>query len=97
MSLTLSCLLWAHSGRESALVEYEDKVLALLPDHDAKLLSRVRSDGTDGHPLEVQLYEFPSQEALDGYLGDDRRTALAAEREASVARTEIIPVIVVSP
>ena len=95
MSLTLSCLLWAHPGRESALIEYEDEVLALLPDHDAELLSRVRSDGEDGQPLEVQLFEFPSQEALDGYLRDPKRAALSAQRDASVARTELIRVTVV--
>ena len=92
MSLNLCCLLWAHPGREAALVEYEDRVLALLPDHGATLVSRVRSDGADGHPLEVQLFEFPSQDSLDAYLADPRRTALAADRDAAIAKNELIPV-----
>lgn len=88
----LSCLLWARPGRSSALVDYEDKVLALLPEHGATLVSRVRSDGADGQPLEVQLFEFPSDSELDAYLGDPRRTALAAERDAAILRTQLIRV-----
>jgi uncharacterized protein (DUF1330 family) len=94
MPLTLCCLLWAHPGQESALVEYEDRVLALIPDHGARVLSRVRSDGADGHPLEVQVFTFPSQQSLDSYLDDERRTALAADRDAAVARTELFRVLV---
>jgi uncharacterized protein (DUF1330 family) len=92
MSLTLCCLLWAHPGHESGLIAYEDRVLALLPDHGATLASRVRSDGADGHPLEVQLFEFPSQQSLDAYLADPRRAALAGDRDESVARTELMAV-----
>jgi hypothetical protein len=92
MSLRLCCLLWAHPGSEDALVQYEDTVLALLPVHGATLISRVRSDGADGHPLEIQLFDFPTQESLDAYLADPRRTALLGERDAAIARTELIPV-----
>jgi uncharacterized protein (DUF1330 family) len=82
-------MLWAHSGHEAELVAYEDAVLALLDDHGAQLLSRVRSDGKDGHPFEVQLIEFPSDAALDSYLVDPRRTAMSGARDAAVARTEL--------
>ena len=92
MSLVLCCQLWAHPGQEAALVDYEDRVLALLPDHKATLVSRVRSDGSEGHPLEIQVIEFPSQAELDGYLADPRRTALGVLRDAAVARTELFPV-----
>jgi uncharacterized protein (DUF1330 family) len=92
MSLTLCCLLWARPDQEHALVEYEDRVLALIPEHGATVLSRVRSSGADGHPVEVQVYQFPSQQALDAYLADPRRAALSAERDAAVARTELFAV-----
>ena len=92
MRVVLCCQLWAHPGQESALVEYEDAVLALLPDHNATLVSRVRSDGAEGHPLEIQVFDFPTQADLDGYLADPRRTALAKLRDAAVARTELFPV-----
>lgn len=90
--LTLCCLLWAHPGQEAGLVAYEDTVLALVAEHGGEVLSRVRSDGTAGHPLEVQLYRFPAQAAIDAYIADPRRLALAEERERVVARTEVFPV-----
>lgn len=77
---------------ETALVAYEDNVLELLADHDGILVSRVRSDGADGRALEVQLFEFPSEVELDGYLGDPRRTALSVQRDAAVSRTELMRV-----
>ena len=57
MAVILSCLLWAHADHEDDLVAYEDAVLGLLGDHGATLVSRVRSDGADDHPLEAQLLE----------------------------------------
>jgi uncharacterized protein (DUF1330 family) len=95
MSVVLCCLLWAKPGQETALVEYEDRVLALLPVHGATLLSRVRSDGADANPLEVQVFDFSSQASLDAYLTDPRRTALTAMRDAAVERTVLFPVEVV--
>ena len=92
VSLDLCVLLWSNPGTETALIAYEDEVLELLDDHGARVLQRVRSDGAEGRPLEVQVLEFPSQAALDGYMGDERRMALAGEREAAIARTEVLPV-----
>ena len=48
--------------------------------------------GADGQPAEIQFIDFPSQAALDAYMADPRRTALAADRDRAVARTEIIDV-----
>lgn len=77
---------------EQALIAYENAVLALVDEHDGTVLHRARTDGCDGRPLEIQLFEWASQEAMDGYMADPRRTALSAERERAVARTEIVPV-----
>jgi uncharacterized protein (DUF1330 family) len=96
MSLTLCVLLWARPGAEDALTAYEDKVLALIWRHGGRVLQRARSSGADGQPLEVQLLEFPSAEDLDAYMTDGRRTALADERDRAVARTEVIPVELLS-
>jgi uncharacterized protein (DUF1330 family) len=90
--LALCVLLWARPGEEAALVAYEDDVLALLADHGAALLQRARSDSTDDQPFEVHILRFPSQDAHDRYMADDRRVALADRRDAAIARTEIIPV-----
>ena len=88
----LCCLLWARPGLDDDLVAYEDRVLALLPEHGVEVIERARSDGGPEHPLEVQLYRVPSQTALDAYLADARRLDLADERDRVVARTEVFRV-----
>ncbi|MGV7773016.1 hypothetical protein PJM32_28955 [Mycobacterium kansasii] len=92
MSLTFYVLLWAHPGAEDSLVAYEDRVLRLVADHGGKILQRARSDGAEDRPLEIQLFEWASQSAMDGFMSDPRRTALASERDRAIARTEIINV-----
>jgi uncharacterized protein (DUF1330 family) len=88
----LCVLLWAAEGRQPELTAYEDAVLALMPDHGARVVSRVRRiDDTDS-PHEIHIIEFPDQQAMDAYLADPRRTALADQRERAVARTDVIRV-----
>jgi len=89
---TFYVLLWPHPGMEQALVAYEDAVLKLVGEHEGVVVHRSRTDGIDGRPLEIQLFEWASQEAMDGYMADPRRTARSLERERAVARTEIWPV-----
>ena len=88
----LGCFLWAVPGLEIGLAAYEDTVLALVGEHGGQVVQRARTDGADGRPHEVQLFRFADRAALDGYLGDPRRLALAAERDRVVARTELFPV-----
>jgi uncharacterized protein (DUF1330 family) len=92
MAVELCVLLWPQPGSEARLVAYEDQVLALLADHGARVRERVRTDQADGGPLEVHLLEFPSDQALEDYLTDDRRVALAHERDLAIARTQILRV-----
>jgi uncharacterized protein (DUF1330 family) len=100
MSRALCVLLWEQPGAQAALTAYEDRVLRLVPDHGGRVVQRARNSGvqpgggggTGGQPAEIQFLDFPSQAALDDYLGDPRRTALAADRDRAVARTEIIDV-----
>ncbi len=97
MPRTLCVLLWARPGAEAALAAYEDKVLRFVPDHGGRVVQRARGSGGDGQPAEIQLFEFPSDAALDSYMRDPRRTALAADRDQAVARTDIIDVELVPP
>jgi hypothetical protein len=48
--------------------------------------------GPAGSPAEVQLLRFASDDALDGYMRDPRRTALAGQRDAAIARTDVLRV-----
>lgn len=90
--MTLCCLLWAVPGQEQAMTAYEDEVLALLPDHGISVVQRVVGGGADGTPHEVQIHAVPNQAALDGYVNDPRRLALAETRDRVVARTELFGV-----
>ncbi|MFG3338577.1 hypothetical protein [Glycomyces sp. NPDC048151] len=92
--IELCCLLRALPGAEEALHAYEDKVTALVPEHGGELVSRAVGDGADGAPHEVHVYRFPGQAALDAYMADPRRLALAEERDAAVASTVLFPVAI---
>jgi hypothetical protein len=92
MTLSLCVLLWARPGLEDELSAYEDRVLALMRDHGGELLNRARRDGSGDGPSEIQFLRFSSQEGVDSYLADPRRTELAAERDRIVERTDTMPV-----
>ena len=92
MSLTLCTLLWARPGAEDGLIAYEDRVLRLVPEHGGRVLQRARGSGTAGQPLEVQFLEFPSAQALDAYMTDDRRQSHADQRDKVISKTEVIEV-----
>ncbi len=94
MSIVLHVSLWPIEGQEAGLVAYEDAVLAFVPVHGGTVLQRVRRTEGDG-PYEVQTIELPDDAALDAYMADPARLALSAQRDASVARTEIIRVEVI--
>jgi uncharacterized protein (DUF1330 family) len=96
VSLTLCVLLWARPGAEEGLIAYEDTVLRIASDHQGRVRQRVRSSGADGQPLEIQILEFPSADALDAFMTDKRRQALADERDRVISKTEVIEVEVAS-
>ena len=86
-------LLWARPGMEAELSAYEDKVLRLVGEHGGRVLQRgtvlpgAQHDGES--PAEVQFLEMPSEASLDAYMNDPRRLAMAAERDAAIARTDL--------
>lgn len=92
--ISLCVLLWAHPGQEAALADYEDRVLKLVADHGGRIVRRgsVATDGSaaSDSPTEVQFLEFPSEGRLAAYMNDPRRTALADERDAAIAWTQVL-------
>jgi uncharacterized protein (DUF1330 family) len=95
MEVNLCVLLWAHEGREADLSAYEDRVLGLLAEHDGYLIQRARTvdgKGDDSEPTEVQFLRFASEAALDGFMHDARRAALADQRDAAIAMTQVLRV-----
>ncbi|MFE6235519.1 hypothetical protein [Cellulosimicrobium sp. NPDC057862] len=97
MPITLCVLLWPTEGSADLLSRYEDDVLALVPVHGGRLLSRVRAlPGQDAAlPTEVQVIEMPDDDALAAYMADPARVALADVRDRAVARTDIVRVVAV--
>jgi len=68
-----------------AFEAYEEKVLALVPQHDGRLEMRLRS--LDGQ-TETHVLYFPDEQAFDRFRSDPRRIALAPEWEQSGAKSE---------
>lgn len=92
---TLVAMLWPHAGQEQVLIDYEDTVLALLPTYGCRVISRVRrTDDTDG-PFEVQIIEYPDEDAVAAYMVDPARVALADIHAAAIERTQVVRVSVV--
>ena len=95
MTLVLTALLWPHPGQEQLLIDYEDAVLALIPAHGGRVLSRVRRvDDSDG-PFELQVIEMPDEDAVAAYMVDPVRVALADNHARAIARTDVSRVTVV--
>ena len=94
--VTLCVLLWANPGTASGLIAYEDKVLGIAAEYGSRVIQRARNGGDDYalevQPLEIQTLQFPSKQAVDQFMADERRQALADERDRVVAMTEIIEV-----
>src|SRR6266705_4459546 len=95
--VTLCVLLWARPGAESGLIAYEDQVLGIASGYGGRVLQRARSGGAGGQPVEIQVLEFPSAQAVQEFMADGRRQSLAGERERVIARTEVIDVQLVQP
>lgn len=81
--------LWAVAGAEDTLCEYEDAVLPLLADHGGCVVVRLRHTEPGDGPNETHVLVFPDEAALDAYLTDPQRAALAEARDACIARTEL--------
>ncbi|ALE05819.1 hypothetical protein AL755_10635 [Arthrobacter sp. ERGS1:01] len=92
MTLKLCVLLWASEGQDDALTDYEDRVLALVPKYGGEVVSRVRRVGDGDGPLEVQVIYLPDDSALQAYMKDPARLALADLHRQVVARTELLTV-----
>lgn len=90
MAVTICVLLTAIPGREVLLAQYEDRVLGLLPEHGARVQARVRA--LEGSLTEIQILEFPSEQALVDFQNDPRRTDLSEIRGAVIASTVVMRV-----
>jgi hypothetical protein len=72
---------------------YEDAVLPLLPEFNARLERRLRNQ--DGS-IEMHIVSFGSDADFQNYRNDPRRTAQAWLLEKSSAKLEVLPMANVS-
>lgn len=83
-------LLWAQPGMRRALVDYEDAVLSLLPEHSGAVVLRAATVAAEGQPDEIQLLHFESRLDIQAYMEDGRRMEREIERAKAIARTEVV-------
>ena len=79
-------------GKAADGSEYERTVMRFWVEHGGEILAAFKPLAqADGLPPadEVQILRIPTQAKLDAYLSDPRRLALAPQRAASIAVTEI--------
>jgi uncharacterized protein (DUF1330 family) len=94
VAITICVLLSAIADREESLAHYEDRVLALLGEHEGRVVARLRA--IEGPFTEVQVLEFASEESLARFQDDPRRRVLSDLREASIASTTVVRVEAIS-
>ena len=90
MPVTICVLLWAREGQVDALIAYEDRVLQLVHDYGGQVIFRGRAREQGDGPTEVHILAYPSQEAFDAYMHDERRVAMSAQREEAIAQTDVV-------
>ena len=90
--MVISCcvLFWAHPGLEADLSRYIDTVVDLEIEHGATVRYRGLTDATDDQPLEVHILEFPNEDMLSNFMGDERRVTMDPERQRVIAKMEIM-------
>ena len=85
--LRIVALLYAGPTGADGLRAYERRVLPILCEHGGRVVMAFTPD--EPGPDEVHVLEFPSAAAFAAYRADERIAALAAERSAAIARTEL--------
>lgn len=82
--------LWVKDGRFAEFARFENKAFAIMARHGARVV-RIEQNhqATDDVPHEVHVLDFPDNERFEAYRSDPELQALAGEREACIAKTEV--------
>ncbi|MFE5209858.1 hypothetical protein [Streptomyces sp. NPDC056600] len=89
MTVTYLMLARLPEGGVGAFDAYEGAVLPLLAQYGGRLERRVR---TMDDRLEAHLVSFPTEDALDAYRADPRRSAASPLLETSGAEVQLLRV-----
>lgn len=85
--------LWVRDGRVAEFEAYERKAARIMRRHGGSIERAIRIDAAhtpSGAPFEVHIVSFPDRARFDAYRADRELIALAAEREAVIAKTVVL-------
>jgi uncharacterized protein (DUF1330 family) len=91
--LILLVSLFIHPGQESAFRAFETAAARIMGRYGGRIERVIRPERAvpeGAMPHEVHLVSFPGEAAFAAYRADPELAALAALRQAAIARTEII-------
>jgi uncharacterized protein (DUF1330 family) len=84
--------LFGRKGVRGEFLEYEAKALEVFRRHGGEVVvAYVPMPAADGAetPDEIQVLRISDRKALDAFMHDPSRAAMAAEREAVIRKTEV--------
>jgi uncharacterized protein (DUF1330 family) len=90
--IVLVVRLFIHPGREAEFRRFETEAARIMARHGGRIEHAIRPTGPAGeHPLphEIHVLSFPGADRFEAYRADPELGALAALRQAAIARTEI--------
>lgn len=90
--LYLTVKLYGRKGIPGEFKDYESKALAVFRKHGGEVIvayAPVPDPSRAEWPDEIQVLRIAGAEEFERFMGDPERTALAAEREAVIRKTEV--------
>jgi uncharacterized protein (DUF1330 family) len=85
--------LWIRDGRVAEFEAYERKAARIMRRHGGAIERAIRVDAANAAadaPFEAHVVTFPDRARFDAYRADSELLALAAEREAAIAKTVVL-------
>ena len=91
--LVLLASLWLKDGDVAGFEAFERRAAAVMARHGGRIERAIRVDRATvpaDAPFEIHVVSFPDRAAFDAYRADPATQALAAQREAVIARTVVL-------
>jgi hypothetical protein len=94
--LYITQLIFIKEGRETIFHEFEDNVLPLLDNFNAKLVYRIRPEreqfisASEELPYEIHVVTFPTENVFERYMKDTTRLRFLPLKEDAVKRIVLL-------
>ena len=85
--------LWIRLGAVAEFEAYERKAARIMRKYGGSIEKVIRTgqENSPEIPFEIHLVSFPGQEEFAAYRADLELVSLAADREAAILKTVVIP------